>query len=287
MKQLTRISGVALSLAYLLLISLWKTMPIQVEWGFCIVLLASLGIPHGAADHLVAERLAIRDNKSFGLVSFILKYFSVMLIYGVLWYFSPLASFIIFIGISVFHFGDLETTSTAKSANSGPKYYLQLIRSFVLGIGILGFILTQHVPEVALILQNFNLGVTIPLNEIPLAFYIICILVGYQKEHTSYFLNTGITLFIGTYLPILPAFMCYFAGCHSIYSLRVLSTSLQLTISRLYFKLLPFTLAAFLMGIAYVSLVSQTRWLAHSFIFLSILTLPHFFLMHQINPRRP
>lgn len=286
MKQLTRISGVALSLAYLLLISLWKTMPIQVEWGFCIVLLASLGIPHGAADHLVAEKLSTRNNKSFGLGVFVVKYFTVMLIYGVLWYFSPLASFIIFIGISVFHFGDLETTSPAKSANSGPKYFLQLLRSFVLGIGILGFILTQHAPEVSHILQSFSLGVTIPLNEIPLAFYIICILAGYQKEHASYFLNTGITLFIGTYLPILPAFMCYFAGCHSIYSLRVLSTTLQLTINRLYLKLLPFTLAAYLMGIAYVSLVSQARWLAHSFMFLSILTLPHFFLMHQINPRR-
>jgi Brp/Blh family beta-carotene 15,15'-monooxygenase len=283
MNQLNRYSGIALSLAYWLLISLWKTMPIEVEWGFCIVLLASLGIPHGAADHLVAQQLSIRANNSFKLTFFILKYVLVMLIYGILWYYFPLMSFILFIGISVFHFGDLETTETLKSNISGTRYLLNIGRTLVLGMGILGFILSQHAQEVSTILLNFNLGVKITLDELPIGFYIICILIGYQKEHKSYFINTGITLLIGTFLPILPAFICYFAGCHSAYSLRVLTASLHVTMGQLYLKLLPFTLLAILIGTTYVILVSQEKWLAHAFIFLSILTLPHFFLMHQIS----
>lgn len=287
MTNLYRNAGIWLSIGYLAMKSFWINMPIQVEWGFCLALLVGLGIPHGAADHLVAGQLAVANKKSFSIYLFILKYILVMLGYGILWYFFPLVSFIIFIGISVFHFGDLETTSSTKKSNSGVGYVVQLVRSLVLGIGILGFILSQHAMEVNIILQNFNLGVKVPMDTLPMGFYIICMRLGFQKEHTTYFIHTALTLIIGTFLPILPAFMCYFAGCHSVYSLRVLATSLNFSLGQLYIKLLPFTLLALLMGATYVSFVNQEKWLAHSFIFLSILTLPHFFLMHQIVPKRP
>lgn len=287
MSILYRNAGIGLSITYLILTSVWKNMPIQFEWGFCLALLGFLGIPHGAADHLVAGQLAMAHKKSFSIYSFILKYILVMLAYGILWQFFPLVSFIIFIGISVFHFGDLETTYTPKMDHSGVIYLVNLVRSLILGIGILGFILSQHANEVNIILQNFNLGVHVPLDALPIGFYIICILVGFQKEHTTYFIHTAITLLVGTFLPILPAFMCYFAGCHAIYSLRVLATSLNFSLGQLYVHLLPFTLVALVMGATYVSFVNQEKWLAHSFIFLSILTLPHFFLMHKIATQRP
>lgn len=286
MIKLVHIAGILLSLGYWLLISLWSTMPIQIEWGFCIFLLASLGIPHGAADHLVAQKLAKQENKNFNLWVFIGKYLAVMLLYGILWYYFPLLSFILFIALSVFHFGDLETTSKPKMNASGIKYVGEIVRSFILGIGILGFILSQHQLEVDKILQNFNLGVGIPFYRIPTGLYILCFLIGYQKEHRTYFIHTGITLLIGTLLPILPAFMCYFAGCHAMYSIRVLSLSLNLSPRALLSKLLPFTLLALIMGFAYLFLVSREKWLAHAFIFLSFLTLPHFFLMHQITPQK-
>ena len=287
MNILYRSFGIWLSIGYLIMKSFWINMPIQVEWGFCLVLLGSLGIPHGAADHLVAGQLAVANKKSFSIYSFILKYVLVMLGYGILWHFFPLVSFIVFIGISVFHFGDLETTDTTKKSDSKVEYIVQLIRSLVLGIGILGFILSQHAMEVSIILQNFNLGITVPMNALPLGFYIFCMLLGFQKEHITYFIHTAITLVIGTFLPILPAFMCYFAGCHSVYSLRVLATSLKFSLGQLYVKLLPFTIVALLMGATYVNFVNQEKWLAHSFIFLSILTLPHFFLMHKISSQKP
>lgn len=278
-----RFSGIFLSASYLLVDSLWLNMPVQVEWGFCIVLLASLGIPHGAADHLVAQKLAGIRAKPFNLFVFILRYLSVMIAYGGLWYFFPFVSFIIFIIISVFHFGDIESTFITKLAKNGPHYFLQLVRSFVLGIGILGFILSTHTVDVTRILQNFNLGVHIPWDAIPASVYILCILTGFQKEHTIYFVNTLFTLVIGIFLPILPAFMIYFAGCHSVYSMRVLSRSLEINMRTLFVKLIPFTMLAITMGIIYVFLISPEKWLAHAFIFLSILTLPHFVLMHKIN----
>ncbi len=282
-----RFSGIILSVGYWMMASLWKTMPIQVELAFCIFLLALTGIPHGAADHLVAEKLANQENKSFSLPGFVSKYLSVMMLYGILWYFSPLISFVLFIAISVFHFGDLETSFTEKSTQSGIAYYFSLLRSLVLGIGILGFILSQHASEVSNILLQFKLGIRVSFDELPVGVYIVCILLGYQKEHKIYFIHTAITLLIGTYLPILPAFMCYFAGCHAVYSLRVLSTSLEISMRNLYLRLIPFTSLALGMGVIYVSFVNQEKWLAHAFMFLSILTLPHFFLMHQITFKKP
>ncbi len=282
-----RISGIVLTIGYWVLISLWKNMPNQIEWAFCLFLLVILGIPHGAADHLVAQQLARLQNSSFSLISFASKYLAVMVAYGIMWYFFPLASFVIFIGISIFHFGDLETTDASQTAKTGPAYFIQILRTCLLGMGILGFILSEHATEVGIILQNFNLGIHITVDALPVGFYILCILLGFQKEHTGYFINTGVTLLLGMYLPLLPAFMCYFAGCHSIYSIRVLTTSLALSTKDLYLRLLPFTVAAFVMGMVYVLMVNQQKWLAHAFIFLSILTLPHFFLMHKIIPKRP
>jgi Brp/Blh family beta-carotene 15,15'-monooxygenase len=277
-----RFSGIILSVGYWMMASLWKTMPNLVEWAFCLFLLALTGIPHGAADHLVAEKLANQAHKSFSLLSFIGKYLSVMMLYGILWYFSPFISFVLFLAISVFHFGDLETSFTEKPSQTGIIYYFSLLRSFVLGVGILGFILSQHALEVSNILQQFKLGIRVSFDALPVGFYIFCILLGYQKEHKIYFIHTAITLLIGTYLPILPAFMCYFAGCHAMYSLRVLSITLEISMRTLYLKLIPFTCMALGIGVIYVSFVSQEKWLAHAFMFLSILTLPHFFLMHRI-----
>ena len=287
MKYLLQSAGIVFSLGFWGLGSVWKDMPVHVEWGFCAVLLATLGIPHGAADHLVAEKLAHAQHQSFHLPMFLVKYLSIMAAYLLLWYVSPLVSFGVFIAISVFHFGDLETTADESRAQMGLPYYLQILRSFVLGVGILGFILSQHAQEVTPILQKFDLGITLDVETLPAGFYVVCMLLGFQKEHTVYFIYTGITLWIGLYLPLLPAFMCYFAGCHSMYSLRVLATSLECGMWKLVGQLVPFTLAAISLGTTYLYLVSPQKWVAHAFIFLSILTLPHFFLMHKIIPKRP
>jgi len=101
-------------------------------------------------------------------------------------------------------------------------------------------------------------------------------LVGFQKEHTSYFINTLLTLIIGMYIPLIPAFMCYFGACHSMYSLRVLSNSLQMTFGQLYQKLIPLSLFAIILGIAYISFVDSEKWLAHAFIFYRFSPYPFF-----------
>lgn len=249
---------------------------------FGALMLILLGIPHGAVDHLVAQRLAEQKKENFNLALFIIKYLGIMLAYGVCWHFFPQVSFILFIGISIFHFGDMESTRTHSAIKSTGAYILQIVRSSLLGLGILGFILTSHRDEVNAILANLPMGTSYRLGSISTYYFLGMMLLGFQQEHTSYFINTLLTLIIGMYIPLIPAFMCYFGACHATYSLRVLSESLKMTFGQLYQKLLPLSLVAIILGIGYISLVDSEKWLAHAFIFLSILTLPHFFLMHQI-----
>jgi Brp/Blh family beta-carotene 15,15'-monooxygenase len=281
MKNLYSSLGVFASLFYLV-VSFFLVENKLFDYIFAGLMLVLLGIPHGAVDHLVAERLAKQKNESFTLAPFIMKYLGIMFAYGVCWQFFPQLSFILFIGISIFHFGDIESTKTYSPIQSTGKYILQIVRSSLLGLGILGFILTSHREEVNAILVNLPMGSSYRLGTISTYYFLGMMLLGFQKEHASYFINTLVTLLMGKYIPLIPAFVCYFGACHAMYSLRILSDSLQMTFGQLYLKLLPLTLVAIILGIAYVSLVNSEKWLAHAFIFLSILTLPHFFLMHQI-----
>ncbi len=274
-------AGIFLSLLYILISWLLPSF-IHLDLVFGGILLVFMGIPHGAVDHLVAKRLKESRNEPFQLMNFLGKYLGVMLLYGIVWQYLPNLSFILFLGISVFHFGDLEHTSELKHKPTVSIYAWQIGRSVILGTGILGYILTSHGTEVNEILGKLPIDSTLRLGTLSSTYFLGMIVLGFQKEHTYYFVNTLLTLLLGSYIPLIPAFMCYFGACHAAYSLRVLSTSLHMPFAHLYAKLLPLTVVAIIMGVCYISWVSSEKWLAHAFIFLSILTLPHFFLMHQI-----
>jgi Brp/Blh family beta-carotene 15,15'-monooxygenase len=80
----------------------------KIEWGFAGILMFVLGIPHGAGDHLVVKKWREAHGMPFSILRFMGMYLGVMVLYALLWYFLPALSFILFILISVFHFGDLE-----------------------------------------------------------------------------------------------------------------------------------------------------------------------------------
>jgi beta-carotene 15,15'-dioxygenase len=67
------------------------------------LVMAFIGIPHGSLDHILPSRyLAVN-----GIKKFIVKYLLIIFLYGVLWYFIPKISLIIFLLISAYHFGQV------------------------------------------------------------------------------------------------------------------------------------------------------------------------------------
>jgi Brp/Blh family beta-carotene 15,15'-monooxygenase len=272
--------GACISLVYGLILFMWGPIDPKIEWIFVGILMFILGIPHGAGDHLIVQKRNEMLGLPFSLVRFIISYLGVMGIYALLWYFLPNLAFILFILISVFHFGDMEEKEISKDS-------IMLIgRKICLGMGILGWILYFHYQEVRGIMGDVvgNLPVEVP-NYLPFLFG-GCVMLGFRRSEVQRFINTLLTLIIGCFIPILPAFVCYFAGCHAVYSLRDMSAHLGLSMKSLLGKLLPFSCLAFIIGFLYLKLGGSSQVIFQGFVFLSLLTLPHFWLMHQLVKKK-
>jgi Brp/Blh family beta-carotene 15,15'-monooxygenase len=273
--------GALFTLLYLLsylVVGPWDT---SVDYVVAGILLFTTGIPHGAGDHLIAQKIASREKLTFHLKPFILYYVGIMLAYAVLWYITPLISFIIFIVISVFHFGDMEDLAEIEPK----KNYVNLARTIFLGVGILSFILFSHWGEVVEIVTRMEVSIPPKLPGTFLYLSLVFLLLGFQKKNATHFINTFITLIIGYFLPLIPAFICYFSCCHAVYSFIGMKNHLELNFFELYKKLVPFSLGALFLGSIYMILVSKDLQIYPVFIFLSLLTLPHFLLMHKLIKR--
>ncbi len=273
--------GAFVTLLYLvayLLLGPWSS---SIDLYICGFLLLAIGIPHGAGDHLIAAKIAQRENLTFHLRPFIVYYLGIMLVYAALWFVSPLISFIIFIAISVFHFGDMEDVHPVEPA----KTWVNLAKTICLGTGILSFILISHWPEAYRIITDMHVNLPAKLPEFSMLSSLLFLLLGFQKKNFHSFFNTFFALVIGYFLPLIPAFICYFSCCHAITSFEGMRKHLEMRILELYKKLIPFSLGAFLLGILYIKLVSNDLQLYPIFIFLSLLTLPHFLLMHKLIKR--
>jgi Brp/Blh family beta-carotene 15,15'-monooxygenase len=253
----------------------------SVDLFICGFLLLALGIPHGAGDHLIAAKIAQRENLTFHLRPFIVFYLGIMLAYAALWFVTPLLSFLIFIAISVFHFGDMEDVHPVEPT----KTWVNLIQTICLGCGILSFILFSHWPEAYRIITDMQIKLPAKLPGFSIFISLLFLLLGFQKKNFHPFFNTFFALVIGYFLPLIPAFICYFSCCHAISSFEGMRKHLELKIIELYKKLIPFSLGALFLAIIYIKLISKDLQVYPIFIFLSLLTLPHFLLMHKLIKR--
>ncbi len=244
-------------------------------------LLLAIGIPHGAGDHLIAAKIAQRENLTFHLRPFIVYYLGIMLAYAALWFVSPLLAFVIFIAISVFHFGDMEDVQPVESN----KTWINLAQTLCLGAGILSFILLSHWSEAFEIISSMQVKVPPSLPKFSLLVSLLLLILGFQKKNVHPFFNTFFALVFGYFLPLIPAFICYFSCCHAITSFEGMRKHLKMKIVELYKKLILFSAGAVVLGIAYIKLATNNLQVYPIFIFLSLLTLPHFLLMHKLIKR--
>jgi len=273
--------GAFVTLLYLVAYLLLGSWSSSIDLFICGFLLLAIGIPHGAGDHLIAAKIAQRENLTFHLRPFIVYYLGIMLVYAAIWYLSPLVSFISFIAISVFHFGDMEDVQQVDPKNT----WINLARTICLGSGILSFILISHWSEAYEIITKMQVKLPAKLPDFSLVLSVFLLTFGFQKKNFHPFFNTFLSLVIGFFLPLIPAFICYFSCCHAITSFEGMRKHLEMKILELYKKLIPFSLGALLLGIVYIKLIANDLQVYPIFIFLSLLTLPHFLLMHKLIKR--
>ncbi|MDQ3376684.1 MAG: Brp/Blh family beta-carotene 15,15'-dioxygenase [Actinomycetota bacterium] len=67
--------------------------------------LVLFGLPHGAVDHLVPSRLAGRDADGRSVLAVVLLYVVLFSLCLALWFVAPVAAFVLFVCVTVFHWG--------------------------------------------------------------------------------------------------------------------------------------------------------------------------------------
>jgi Brp/Blh family beta-carotene 15,15'-monooxygenase len=263
-------------LVFWLLLGPWQ---LNIDLGIGAFLFFFLGIPHGAGDHLISESLARKTGNPFSIIQFVGKYLGVMGLYALVWYFFPQLAFVVFIGISIFHFGDIELPKNEEA----PVSFIDYLRIVALGTGILGILLFSHWVEVTPILSQMTVQVPTISAKLGLGLSVLCYAGGFKRSSANLFSNTFLTLMLGIWIPLIPAFVLFFCVSHAVSSLRLMQIRLSVPFFDLYKKLLPFSVMAFLLGFVYNLLIYKSLNLSLVFVFLSLLTLPHFILMHKLQ----
>lgn len=268
-------------------------------------LLFGTGIPHGALDHLIDRETATRQGKPFSLGWFLARYLLTMIGFGLVWFWVPALSLVVFLLVSAWHFGETDLERV-------PPTRLWTLTRFVAGGWVLAFLLLTHGPEVTPLLRRIAHDHALTLSVWQNALRYASSLVQCWGLLTVYlFGNAYLThpvsidwprlarlaavLMLGAALPLVLAFGLYFGGWHALHSFQTTHGYLRqnqptlLTTGQIWLKSLPFTALALvvLAGAGWWWQQHAPGWdpLPLLFVFLSIITLPHLPVMHGMNSR--
>ncbi len=260
---------------FLIFLQTWSSELCQsVSLGAGLIGLFSVGIPHGALDHLLETKQIHARPK----LSFVLGYVSIAAFYLIFWLIVPTPSLIFFILFSIWHFGSTDIFEWELRA-------FQSFKSWFWGTLVFAIILFGHWNETQEILGHMNIQ---PLNiskEVSTMIFLVAsaasLLFGiFQKSRQV--LITSLTLMVSMYLPLLTSFGLYFIGLHSIRGWFHIQKTFNTSHTNIFKKSLPFTAGAFLLFIGLVISKSMnidiplsSNLVSLSFIFVACISLPH------------
>lgn len=284
-----------------------------------------LGMPHGAADHLLIWGLLGKDSTSFRIVS-LLIYISLSGIYLLAWGIYPIFSALFFLVLTIFHWGQGDRYISAYL--HGAHYldrsrFLSLLHLILRGslpIVLPGYLGNEiyHDFFVTMVKQSGkDITEFMPILEgriifllIPLILFIlytgITFLSSRQEERKALLtdLVEGLGLFLWfLFIPPIWAIGIYFVFWHSLrHALRILwidqvgQIALEsfkiVTLSKRWLSLTTIMTILALLGLWFTLSLSLTLngmeidWLGKAMIGISILTLPHTVLVCLLDKRQ-
>ncbi len=258
-----------------------------------------IGIPHGAIDHIMAAELYNLNQTLKDHLLFYSSYLLIMLVIAALWYFIPIAGMILFLAISIYHFGQADMEDFLE--NSGMPYFWYLIRGTLI-IGLIIFSdpdVTYPIMSAAMQIDPAAFNDFMPDQLISISlisvFYALPVLFGVATGK----INRGIhfiadSLLLAAVLMItgpLIGFALYFALWHSVGHLAEMQryfarNQKSLSVKEFYIKAAPFTLVS-IFGLLILAGINQAfglqeQFLSLMFILISVLTLPHMFIVDRM-----
>ena len=262
-----------------------------------------MGVPHGAADLLVATQNANSRNKLFSKFRFLAVYISRLLIFAAILWFFPLTGILLFILFAAYHFGETDLYQFKINTLSGKAFVI------FYGLLILSIILLHHFDEVKPLFQFFSAARenAVLINWLDLNRYNVISVSGILFFTTAfiYFLNNknahsidkgeflirfAVILFILFNLPMLLGFTFYFVVWHSVLSLNnivnYLKKNSSYTQDIIRREIILYSVMA-IVGIALFGLtgfmfISSNAMVVYLFLGLAVLTAPHMQIMHDM-----
>jgi len=241
--------------------------------GLLLFGLFAVGLPHGALDHL--PKFPFLSSRFWLFIGHYLSLGSLLLL---LWFVLPQLALLLFLAYTAWHFGQADFEHWQHKSG---------FFSFLWGGLILALILLGHYQETSFILNQMEIA---PIEgstfDVQLMGKIgsgsaLLFLIMLRKNH--FFFNLFQTLLlvcIGFFLPLIPAFGCYFIFQHSLHGWKHLKNKLALSDFQMWKQALPFTVGAVVLFAVFISVFQAPNW-GQFFIFLSALSFPHVWYMHK------
>lgn len=296
-----RIILLTVGIALLLLQQFFYPFSAQVQFILFIAGIVLLGIPHGAADILVATENA-PNKKAFSAKKFHFNYVARLAAFALLFWLFPVTTNLLFIGIAAFQFGETDLIQFNSTKMSG-KFF---VTSY--GILILFVIILPHFETLKPLCVLFKSG---KQNEMFISFiydfrYHILIASGICffiisawyiltnnvkfNEVGKFFIEYATLLFVLYFLPMILGFTFYFVLWHSVFSLKNIFSYLNKNglISRIaiakeigFYSILSFG-GFIIFGYTGFLFLGNNELIAYVFLFLAVLTAPHMQVMHNM-----
>ncbi len=262
-----------------------------------------LGVPHGAADLLVATKNANRNKKSFSKFRFLAVYISRLFAFGAILWFFPLTGNLLFILFAAYHFGETDLYQFKTNTLSGKAFVI------FYGLLILSVILLHHFEEVKPLLQLFSAGKKnvdsinwLDINRYNvisvsgILFFATTFIYFLQNSDTGandkgqFLIHFAVILLILFNLPMLLGFTFYFVVWHSVLSLNniigYLRRNNSYTQNNIRRQIILYSVLAIggiaLFGLTGFMFISSSAMAGYLFLGLAVLTAPHMQIMHDM-----
>lgn len=274
-----KLLGITLCMGFILL----PEIHFGVEWALVAVILLTVGIPHGAIDHLLSNPQL--ERKSF--LTFLVRYILLIVLYLGLWYVAPIPALIAFLVMSSYHFGQshflkhqLPSTTSWIVYGLRGAYFLAaiLLGDLEATREILAPILDVQIsPEV-------RLWVLIGLGAVSL---LSQFLIG-PKLSLIHVLEILVVAPLLYFSPLLVGFVIYFGFWHSLPSMLVEYDYLKKfafcnTPRKFSIQLLPFSVISVIgIGILLIlglNFLSGQELVLLFFVMISLISFPHILYM--------
>ena len=300
--------NIILTGSVILAVGLSFLAPETMEWiapWFLFFTVFVIGIPHGAVDHVVAADLYGMRQRLTDHLLFYSSYLLVMLLVGLLWFFYPLAGMILFLLISVYHFGQADMVALVQTGSPFSGLF-----SWSRGMMIIATIIFADpyvclpIIEAAIRMSPewfsflYHHSTIILITAIAQYFVLVLIVLSSGALNVSRLRFLGDSLLLTALLVLthpLIGFALYFALWHSIGHVQEMiaffrDNGRHVTIWSFYRMALPFTLVS-LFGLTVLFFIQRTfsvgnEMISLLFILISVLTLPHMIIVDRMYAKK-